>query len=309
MESVLNKQKTILLLSALKTWSKQMGLLAQMIRLHHVVFALPFALVALLSASKGLPSWVLLAKVFFAVFFARNVAMTFNQLMDVPFDRLNPRTQNRQLAKGSISEKSAWIFLILNVLGFVLICQRINPLSFQLSLPCLVVLCFYSITKRFTSLSHFFLGLALALAPLGAWIAVKGEINFDIIPLSLAVLFWVAGFDMIYATQDEEFDRNHHLHSSIVWLGKVRGLWLARICHLAVVPFLLWFALLNDPLGLFFLSGCGIILLLLIYEHSLVKPAGDLNKVNQAFFNVNGMISLLLLVATILDLSILPLWF
>lgn len=276
---------------------------AAFVRLSHAVFALPFALVALLVAANGFPPLVVFLKIMLAVFLARNAAMAFNRLMDVEFDRHNPRTRNRHLVTGKLSAVYGWMFFTLNVAGFLVVAASFNRMAGWLALPTLAWLCFYSLAKRFTALSHFILGASLALAPLGAWVAVRGEISRTPLPLALAVLFWVAGFDVLYAAQDEAFDRERGLHSLVVTLGQPRALWLARLCHALMIPLLMTFAHLAAPvLGVFFWTAIGVIALLLIWEHRLVRPGGDLTRINDAFFRVNGVVSLLILLAAALDL-------
>ena len=275
----------------------------EMIRFSHTVFALPFALIALLTALASLPSGYLLLKVLAAMVFARSAAMTFNRILDLPFDRFNPRTKTRHLVTGTISLPLAWFFFAVTTLGFVVSARSINALAGLLSWPVLAILFFYSFTKRFTAYSHVVLGFCLSLAPLGAWVAATGEVSWRAFPLALAVLLWVAGFDIIYATQDEAYDRQATLHSAVVRFGKTRALYLARTFHMLVVPALVLYGRLNPILGVYFYGAIAFIAALLLYEHRLVTPESDLRRLNDAFFVVNGVIAVVLLLATCLDLA------
>ncbi|MBI3919923.1 MAG: UbiA family prenyltransferase [Armatimonadetes bacterium] len=276
----------------------------EMIKFHHTVFALPFALTSALVADRGLPEASKLGWILLAMFGARSAAMGFNRIVDRHIDARNPRTAGRELPAGKISLTSAVTLTGLCAVLFVFAANRLNALSFHLSFPALFVLCFYSYTKRFTSLSHFFLGLALGIAPLGAWVAVTGELAWEPALLGVAVMLWVSGFDIIYACLDAEFDKQAGLHSMVQRLGIEGGLRLARLLHFGFVTALGAFGVLAQLTAPFFL-GVFAIAALLIYEHSLVRP-DDLKRVNMAFFTVNGVISVLLLVATGVDIWLLP---
>jgi len=278
----------------------KLKILLEDIKIQHTVFALPFALMSAFIASKGVPPsgkllWILLSMVG-----ARSSAMSFNRIADVDYDRENPRTKERALPKGRIRKSYYIIFLILSVLLFIFSCIMLNRLALILSPAALLIVFFYSYTKRFTIFSHFFLGLSLSLAPIGAWVAIREEISIVSIVLGLAVIFWLAGLDIIYSCQDVEFDKSHGLFSFPAKLGIERALRLAAIFHVIMTLFL--FSLFfTGNLGLLYLGGIILIAGLLYYEHSIVRP-DDLSKVNVAFFNVNGIISIGLMLMTILDI-------
>ena len=278
---------------------KKIKILLEDIKIQHTIFALPFALMSAFIASNGVPPsdkllWILLAMVG-----ARSSAMSFNRIADVDYDRENPRTKERALPKGRIRKSYYIIFLILSVLLFIFSCIMLNRLALILSPAALLIVFFYSYTKRFTIFSHFFLGLSLSLAPIGAWVAIREEISIVSIVLGLAVIFWLAGLDIIYSCQDVEFDKSHGLFSFPAKLGIERALRLAAIFHVIMTLFL--FSLFIGNLGLLYLGGIILIAGLLYYEHSIVRP-DDLSKVNVAFFNVNGIISIGLMLMTILDI-------
>jgi len=279
---------------------KKIKILLEDIKIQHTIFALPFALMSAFIASNGVPPsdkllWILLAMVG-----ARSSAMSFNRIADVDYDRENPRTKERALPKGRIRKSYYIIFLILSVLLFIFSCIMLNRLALILSPAALLIVFFYSYTKRFTIFSHFFLGLSLSLAPIGAWVAIREEISIVSVVLGLAVIFWLAGLDIIYSCQDVEFDKSHGLFSFPVKLGIERALRLAALFHVIMMLFL--FSLFfTGNLGLLYVVGIILIAGLLYYEHSIVRP-DDLSKVNVAFFNVNGIISIGLMLMTILDI-------
>lgn len=281
---------------------RKLKIILDMIKFEHTVFALPFAIMSAFIASDGLPpldkcGWILLAMVG-----ARSCAMAFNRLVDAKIDGANPRTAMRAIPTGLISTGLVWIFTAVSAAVLVFSAYNLNPLTFALSPLALAITMGYSYTKRFTSLSHFWLGLSLSIAPIGAWIAVKG--TFDWIPmlLGLSVLLWTAGFDIIYACQDFEFDRKHRLHSIPARFGIRRALWLSSALHLITVAILVGLAVLPN-LGTLYLIGVGIVTFILIYEHAIVRP-NDLSRVNLAFFTLNGMVSLVLSVLSVADLLI-----
>jgi 4-hydroxybenzoate polyprenyltransferase len=278
----------------------KLGLIFRMIKVEHSVFALPFALISALVAAKGLPDWRTLLWIIVAMVSARSCAMAFNRLSDVKFDRQNPRTKNWPLAAGLLSARFVLLFIVLCSFIFIFAAHQLNPLAFYLSPVALLIIFSYSLTKRFTALSHWFIGLALGVAPAGAWIAVRGTFEFLPVWLSLAILFWTAGFDLIYSCQDAEFDRAHHLHSIPSRFGIPTALLLSNLCHLATVALLCVFGL-KAGLHLWYFAGLALVAILLFYEHTLVAP-NDLSRVNEAFFTVNGLISVLLLVFSSLDL-------
>jgi len=268
----------------------RIGLYGRMIRFSHSVFALPFALSsAVIAAGTGISgrqvAWILVAMVG-----ARSAAMGFNRLADQPFDARNPRTAGRELPRGAISRGEVWVFVAASAATLVVAAAMLNPLCLALSPVALLIVFGYSYTKRFTALSHVFLGLALAIAPMGAWLAIRGRFEAPPVVLGLAVLFWVAGFDTIYACQDEAFDRAEGLHSLPARLGTRRALVLARVFHVIAVALLAAVYALA-PLHPIYLAGVGVVAGLLIYEHSLVR-ADDLSRIDAAFFTVNGWISL-----------------
>ncbi|MCI0443217.1 putative 4-hydroxybenzoate polyprenyltransferase [bacterium] len=272
----------------------------RMIKIEHSVFALPFALISALVASHGLPSphqllWILVAMVA-----ARSCAMAFNRVADRKFDSLNPRTQKWPLAAGLLSLPFVIVFILMCAAIFIFAAYKLNPLAFVLSPVALLIIFGYSLTKRFTALSHWFIGLALAVAPAGAWIAIRGKLEGTPLILSLAILFWTAGFDLIYSCQDAEFDRSNNLHSIPAKLGIKTALLIARICHTITVSLLIAFGIAAIT-GWLYYVGVAIVGVLLIYEHSLVNPR-DLSRVNEAFFAVNGAVGVLLLIFVSLDL-------
>jgi 4-hydroxybenzoate polyprenyltransferase len=225
---------------------------------------------------------------------ARSAAMAFNRILDADIDARNPRTRMRHIPAGILSARFAWGFVLASVLVFLLAARALNPLCLKLAPVALAVVFFYSFTKRFTTFSHLILGLSLGIAPAAAWIAVRGSLDPRILWLTAAVMFWTAGFDIIYSCQDYEFDVNAGLFSLPRRFGTARALWIARLLHVAMIACL---AMLSISFGLGALSWAGIaaIVLLLLYEHSLVK-ANDLSRVDAAFFTVNGYVSVLFFV-------------
>lgn len=268
----------------------RVGLYGRMIKFSHSVFALPFALAsATLAAREGF-RWSQIGWILIAMVGARSAAMGFNRLADHAIDARNPRTAARELPMGRLSRREVWGFVLASAALLVVAAWRLNPLCLALSPLALLIVFGYSYTKRFTALSHVFLGLGLAIAPVGAWLAIQGRLGPAPIVLALAVLAWVAGFDTIYACQDAEFDRSVGLHSLPVRLGIRRALVIARVLHVFAVGLLaalLWLV----PLHPVYLLGVAAVALLLVYEHSLVRH-DDLSRVDAAFFTVNGWISL-----------------
>jgi len=280
-----------------------------LIKFSHTIFALPFALVGFFIAyaeRQGDVSLNLLFLVLLCMVFARSAAMSFNRWLDRDIDALNPRTRTREIPAGVISPRAALLFVVGNCALFMLTTWFINPLCFYLSPVALVVVLGYSYTKRFTWLCHFVLGAGLALAPVGAYMAVTGRFGLAAVLYGLTVLFWTAGFDIIYALQDEEFDKNQQLHSVPAWLGKVRALRLSEWLHLGSAAFMVLAgsqvqSLLPGITGWLLWSGAALFLALLFYQHTLVKP-NDLSKVNLAFFTTNGIASLIFGSLAIADL-------
>ena len=269
------------------------------IKIQHTVFALPFAVMSAFLAAEGVPELGTLAWILMAMFGARNGAMAFNRIADSKLDRLNPRTKGRALPAGNATAKQYWFFLIVSSVVFLFSAFMLNSLAFILSPVALGIVFGYSFAKRFTSLSHLWLGVAISIAPVGAWVAVREEISIESLILGAAVVFWLVGFDIIYSCMDIDSDRRNNLHSIPQKLGVETALKLAFVSHCVMIFFLL--ALLFIPgLGGFYLFGVILTSGLLFYEHSLVR-ADDLSHVNVAFFNVNGAISILLMVFVILD--------
>lgn len=261
----------------------------ELVKFSHTIFALPFALAAMLVAANGFPRWSIFAWILVAMVSARTAAMGFNRIVDRKIDALNPRTQNREIPAGKISITQASALVVLSSVIFVFATHELNMLAFMLSLPTLGVLLLYSYCKRFTSLSHLVLGFCLGIAPVGAWVAVRERIEWVPVVLAAAVLLWVAGFDIIYATLDVDFDRKMGLHSIVQKFGVTRALWIARLLHIGFIVLLGYFGVLAE-LGMLFNGAVTLIGMLLLYEHAIVRP-DDLRRVNAAFFTVNGVIS------------------
>jgi len=275
---------------------------AESIKLSHSIFALPFALAAAFLAADGVPPALLLLKIVIACVAARTSAMAFNRWLDADIDAKNPRTENRAIPAGALSRSFMAAATIISAAGFVATAWWINDLAFRLSPIALVVLLGYSWTKRFTSLSHVVLGAALGLSPLGAWIAVRAEFAWEPTLLGLAILFWTAGFDIIYACQDWEFDREAGLFSIPSRFGVRAALWISRLFHVATIGLLTGVAIVGGH-GVFFASGIVIVAGLLIYEQSLVRP-DDLSRVNVAFFTLNGLVSVVFMASVILQVVV-----
>jgi len=277
-----------------------------LIKFSHTIFALPFALIGFflaINSQEADTNWLTLVFVVLCMVFARSAAMAFNRYIDRKIDLANPRTaEAREIPNGTITPQNALIFVIVNCILFIGTTYLINPLCFYLSPVALLVVLVYSLTKRFTALCHLVLGLGLSLAPIGAYLAVTGEFAWLPFFFSFAVLFWVSGFDIIYALQDEDFDKEQKLHSIPVLLGTKNALMLSNFLHLLTAGFIL-FAGYYANLGLFYWIGSGLFIGLLSYQHFLVKP-NDLSKVNLAFFTTNGIASVLFAVFVLLELYI-----
>src|SRR5262245_9166011 len=280
---------------------------AGFVKFSHTVFALPFALAAMAVAAKGQrgwPGWRTFLLILAAMVCARTCAMSFNRIVDREFDKANPRTAMRHLPAGTISLAGAWTLCLLSAAGFIAASYFLNSLCFYLSPVALLAICFYSLTKRFTDYTHVFLGVALALAPIGAWLAVKGT---DLAPfevaamlvLALAVVFWLIGFDIIYALQDYEFDRRHGLRSLVVAWGPANALNAAFLSHMTMWGLLFAFGLLCR-FRVAYLVGLFIILLSLLLEHWLARRR-SLNWINVAFFRLNALISVVFLLVTVAE--------
>ena len=276
--------------------------LLEMIKFSHTVFAFPFALMGVVLASlesgaaptPGQIGWICVAMVG-----ARSGAMGLNRIIDARIDAENPRTAVRHIPAGKVSLAEAWAFVLVSFAVLLLAAWMLNPLCFYLAPVAIFFLVLYSFCKRFTSLAHLVLGICLAAAPIGAWIALRGDVGWPVVALGLAVLFWVAGFDIFYALQDLEFDRQKGLHSIPARLGSARAILVAKIFHglmialLAVIP-------LGVPLGWIYYLGLAVVSGLIAYEHQLVKPE-DLSRLDAAFFNMNGYISVTIFVFTLAD--------
>ncbi|HTT17526.1 MAG TPA: UbiA-like polyprenyltransferase [Candidatus Sulfotelmatobacter sp.] len=275
----------------------------EMIKWEHSIFALPFALCGAMLAAGGFPSLHQLLWIIVAMVAARSAAMAFNRWADASIDAANPRTSTRALPAGHLSSVFVVTFVVVSSAVFVLAASQLNRLTLLLSPVALAVLLLYSYTKRLTRWSHLVLGLALGIAPAAAWIAVRATLDARILLLTAAVTFWVGGFDVLYACQDYDFDRSAGLHSIPRYLGIRGALWVARGFHLVMVGFLIAL-LIVFGLGKFAVAGVAVVVLLLLYEHSLVK-ANDLSKLNAAFFTMNGVISVLFFVSVALDLLLL----
>jgi len=269
----------------------------------HTIFAMPFAFIGFflaINTTNASFSWLKLVLMVFCMVLARNAAMAFNRYLDRDIDAKNPRTKARDIPSGKISASNALIFTIINCLLFIIATYFINNLCFYLSPVALLVVLGYSITKRFTALCHLVLGLGLSLAPIGAYLVVTGEFALLPILFSLAVLCWVSGFDIIYALQDEEFDRDENLHSIPSYLGKKNALLVSNFLHVLAAAFVIapvFFTVLSWPyyIGLIVFIG------MLIYQHQLVKP-NDLSKVNFAFMTTNGIASVAFAVCFLFDI-------
>jgi 4-hydroxybenzoate polyprenyltransferase len=272
------------------------------VRFSHTVFALPFALAAMLVAARdnrGWPGWKTFGLILVAMICARTCAMAFNRIVDRKFDALNPRTANRHLPSGQISLASAILLCAISAAGLIAASYFLNPLCFYLSPVALLLVCFYSLTKRFTDYTHVFLGLALALAPVGAWLAVRGNAVsilevLQMTILAFAVILWLVGFDIIYALQDYEFDRSHGLRSLVVAWGPQNALAAAFLAHMVMCGLLLAFGLLCH-FRLAYLIGWLIILGCLVLEHWIARRR-SLNWINLAFFRLNALVGTVFLV-------------
>lgn len=274
-----------------------------LIKFSHTIFAMPFALIGFFLATGfyGYPfSWLTLFLVILCMVFARSAAMAFNRYLDRKIDYKNPRTRNREIPGGRVKPGSALVFTILSSLAFIVCTWFINSLVFALSPIALLVVLGYSYTKRFTYLCHVILGVGLALAPIGAWLAVTGSFHLIPVLLSFAVLAWVAGFDVIYALQDEEFDKENQLYSIPSSFGKKKALTISSVLHVFSALLVVLTGYLGG-LGLLYWIGSGLFAGLLMYQHSLVKP-NDLSKVNLAFFSTNGIASFVFAIFVIADI-------
>lgn len=272
----------------------------EMIKWEHSIFALPFALSGAMLAAGGLPGGSQIAWIIVCMVAARSAAMAFNRLADAQIDAANPRTATRAIPAGTLSRSFVAVFVVVSCATFVIAAAQLNRLAFLLSPLALAVILLYSYTKRFTRWSHIVLGFALGIAPAAAWIGVRGSLDVRILLLTAAVTFWVAGFDVLYACQDVEFDRSFALNSVPQAWGVPRALWVARTLHVLMLGLLV--ALIAVfALGKIAIAGVLVVAVLLAYEHSLVS-ANDLSKLNAAFFTMNGVISVVFFLFVAADL-------
>ncbi|ADY73380.1 4-hydroxybenzoate polyprenyltransferase [Desulfurobacterium thermolithotrophum DSM 11699] len=270
----------------------------EMIKVEHTVFALPFALTSALIAANGFPSLYQTFWIIVALFGARTAAMSLNRLIDAEIDAKNPRTANRHIPRGVVKKTEV---LVLAIVGFALMiygAYKLNSLALKLSPIAVAVLTLYSFTKRFTWLCHIVLGVAIALAPFGAWVAIKGSVSLSAFLLSISVGLWVAGFDIIYALQDVEFDRKEGLYSIPAVLGEKRALFLSKVFHILTLFGLIWVGIIEN-LGFWYYLGLAISALFMLREHRIISK--DKTKINYAFFNLNGYISLSIFLFTLLN--------
>jgi len=271
----------------------------ELVKFSHTIFALPFALASMFIAANGFPKWQIVAWILLAMIAARTAAMGFNRIVDRKIDARNPRTRNREIPAGKVSVGQASTLVAVSGAVFVFAAGMLNDLAFWLSIPTLLVLFFYSFCKRFTSLAHVVLGFCLGVAPIGAWVAVREKIEWPPVVLGAAVMLWVAGFDAIYATLDDEFDKQSGIHSLVQKFGVRGALILAKLFHVGFIALLAYFGLLANMTVVFF-GAIALIAAFLVYEHAIVRP-DDLRRVNAAFFTVNGIISAFFLVAVAVD--------
>lgn len=274
----------------------------EFVKFSHTLFAMPFAIASMALAARenrGWPGWRLFLMVILCMTLARTAAMAFNRIMDRKFDAINPRTQNRHIPAGQISLPSAWTLCLISAVGFVGTTYWINSICFYLSPVALFIVGFYSVTKRFTDYTHYFLGIALAVAPVGAWLAVTGRFAFSPILLAIIVTLWLVGLDIIYALQDETFDREHGLRSLPVRFGTQNALGYAFIVHMIMWGIMVFFGFLNG-FRVAYSVGLILILILLVVEHWLARKR-SLKWIQIAFFRLNVLISLVYMVVTLAE--------
>lgn len=287
---------------------QQLRVVLEMIKIEHTLFALPFALLGMILAAEGWPSWEKVGWIAVAMVGARSAAMGFNRLVDSKIDAANPRTSTRALPAGLVTPGFVGLFVVASSALLGVAAWKLNPLAFALSPVALGILFLYSYTKRFTWICHLVLGLALSGAPLGAWIAIRGDVQAAPLVLALAVLLWTAGFDVLYALQDLEFDRKNGLFSIPARFGVVPALWISGALHIGVLALLALLPRLYLPgpsgppgLGIGYAIGWIGCLLLLAYQHWIVRP-NDFSRLNAAFFTTNGILAIWLFVASAVDL-------
>ena len=271
----------------------------RMIKFSHSIFALPFAFTSAILAASGMPELRQVVWIVVAMVGARSGAMGLNRIIDRQIDSANPRTEGREIPRGAISVFAATLLVIVSFVLLVIAASMLNPLCLKLSPVAIAVLIIYSYTKRFTWMSHFVLGLSIAAAPLGAWIAVKGSFDYEIIPLTISVIFWLAGFDVLYALQDIDFDRRYGLHSIPKRFGIKKSIYFSRIFHVASFFLLIATGMIFGLDGVYW-TGMLVVAGLFLYEHSLVRE-NDLSKLDIAFFNMNSYISMTVFIFTLMD--------
>ncbi len=279
---------------------RNIGEILEMIKIGHSVLALPFAFMGAMLAARGWPDWRTSFFILLAMVAARSAAMAFNRLVDAPFDAANPRTASRSLPQGRLKMKAVLVFVVLSSLIFIGAASQLNRVCLALSPLALAVILGYSLTKRFTAATHFILGLGLGLAPVGGWLAVRGDLSLQVLVLALSVLFWVAGFDILYALQDEEFDRQTGLHSLPVQFGSLQARRLAAGCHLAAAGGFLLTGYLAGLQGIYTLAAL-LGAILLAGQHLVLFMRGPL-RLPPAFFTLNGLVGIGLSLATWLSL-------
>jgi len=274
---------------------------SELVMFEHTIFSLPFIFLAMVVAAKGWFGWKLLFLGALAAISARNFAMGVNRYLDRDIDALNPRTKNRPSVDGRVSNKEMLIFIAINAVGFIVVAYFINSLAFKLSIPILAILAAYTLFKRFSALAHIILGISLGLAPIAGAIAVLGEIPSWVVVLSIGVVFWVAGFDLLYSLQDIEFDKEHNLHSIPSRFGAKNTLRIAAIFHTITV--ICWYFFVKmASLGNFALLAVVISALMLGYEHYLVRK--DFTKIDRAFFTVNGYLGFIFFILVTIDVLV-----
>ncbi len=284
----------------MSNFSDKLKNFSELIKLEHSLFALPFAFMGSLLAAEGIPSFKVCTLVVLCMFFARTAGMTFNRLLDAKFDKDNPRTADRAIPAGTIKASTAWIVSFVCLAGLSYCAYLLNPLAFYLSPLCHIMLFGYSLTKRFTWGCHIFLGAVEAFAPIGGWIAVKGSVDEATpIYLGLATVFWIAGLDVVYATQDAEFDKERKLHSIPARFGVVKSFYLAGLFHV-ITMVLVILAGMTYQAGIAYWIGSLIVAGLFVYQHTLVSPTKK-DKLNFAFFGVNSWISFILMLTTLAE--------
>lgn len=272
----------------------------EMIKFEHTLFALPFALMSAVIAAHGLPSWSVLGWILLAMVGARSAAMTMNRIIDAAIDAKNPRTATRAIPAARISLAQAWLFTVVMSLLFIYAAFRLNTLALWLSPVALLWVFGYSFTKRFTSFCHLWLGLGLAIAPMGAWIAVQGHFNLLPMVLAAAVALWTAGFDVFYSLQDIAFDREQHLNSIPVRFGVVRSLQISKAMHIVMLLMMIWVGLIG-AMGVLYWLGLAVVAVLMAVVHRQVNPK-DLSRINMAFFTINGWVGVITLLFTAGDI-------